>query len=755
MALVPTIRGLKSPEQIQAKEEYLEDELDPDHLNYDLTKLRCIADTTPERFPQQCADRMRRYLRFSPLIRDTDVKVIALWAMPRFADSVRLTETEQEFVESVTASILDKTIAVHNWHIPPTPEQGRCKGADFNPIFSSVLDLGGIPILITERGHNLRGQFIAMMNYIVSDLNLERSRKNQPLIPTPADAKRKHHQDSGKLFLCEQLACLPQSPTTVPEVIAGLDLLGYDVLPNKVKNAEVFRIRPRIHPFLKLAIAKGNPTFSVSLSGLVQEIALVREIRQDAKKKTTARTAEPVKHVQPVAADPASIPVGFNWASEENFLLSLARKADLLVPQLRKAYDVEDLYAVLGLKLKKKFNAVTSTLGEGENSITLPDYRPLFVIRSACIRHELATLGLVLPPPTTAVTTISDETHRIARFFTGLAGFGKELWPETSNKLKQPKVLDALKREWPNLTNELDEQMKIARLHRALTKVGLNQFEANRIVFAVCDPLAQRMGTVGPKARGLEQECAPNKARAYYPPRTPSKPSANVRPKDPVKPATPAPAIPVPVFDWTGEEAFLLSLEKNARRLGQQLRSVRDLKAQFALLDLHWDEDTVTGSATLRQGTDTITLAHYRPVFVVQSTCIRHQLNELGLVVSPPATTDAFISVEAHAAAKKLINHVSLRITLWGDTADLLTEPRVLKALTRVWPSIQAETDEETKAKLLFEALKETGWVTSNHMARITTAVCDPLAQSLGTIQTKALGLEKVCMPSTKQTYGV
>ena len=172
--IVPTLRGLNSAKAIRAKRDYSKNERHKDHLGYRLTDFLCLGNTTPENFPQQCEDRLQRYLQFSPLIRDRDVTVRAYWAMPRYADDVRPTEAEFKFVESLTAAMLGTTIGIHNWHKPPTPVWGRSKGPDFNPMFSSVLSIGGIPVLISEREHNLRGQFCALMNYVVSAKNLER-----------------------------------------------------------------------------------------------------------------------------------------------------------------------------------------------------------------------------------------------------------------------------------------------------------------------------------------------------------------------------------------------------------------------------------------------------------------------------------------------------------------------------------------------------------------------------------------------------
>lgn len=448
MAIVPTIRGLSSAKAIKAKMKYLKNERHKDHLGYRLTDLCCLGNTTPDSFPQQCEERLARYLKFSPLIRDRDVKVRAYWAMPRYADNVRLTEAEFKFVESVTATILDKTIAIHNWHNPPNLVWGRCKGPDFNPMFSSVLSIGGIPVLLSEREYNLRGQFCALMNYVVSAQNLERHRQGQKLIPTVADAKRNHHHIHGRLTLAEQLACLPQVPLTVPDVVAGLTLLGYDLQPTTKPDPERHRFRPRLHPFLRHATGKRTPTLTVSLPDLIQEIAWLREHRRK-------RIVEPAEPGRKTAVPPALPAVEFNWKNEEEFLVALAKQAARRAEQLRQAFDVKDRYAALDLVMstdRARPGTVTlsqatptpstqlqSTPAQSTPTITLPGYRPEFVVKSAVVRDHLHTLGFtVLLPPSAA--TLSDEEHRAASLFIQDAGLANTLWKETAAKLKQPQV---------------------------------------------------------------------------------------------------------------------------------------------------------------------------------------------------------------------------------------------------------------------------------------------------------------------------
>ena len=224
----------------------------------------------------------------------------------------------------------------------------------------------------------------------------------------------------------------------------------------------------------------------------------------------------------------------------------------------------------------------------------------------------------------------------------------------------------------------------------------------------------------------------------------PAKPKASI--PTPTAVQLPAPLTSALSFDWTSEEAFLRSLENNTRRFGQEISLVVRIKDQFAWLGLNWEEDTAAGTVTLSQGNETLTLPSYRPAFVLQSACIRTRLNTLGLVVPPPTTPDPWISEDDHAAAKKLINFALLRTCLWGEAAAQLATPRVLEALRPEWPVIQAETDAETKARRLFQILKAAGGFNPLQLIRVTTAICDPLAQTLGTIQPLALGLEKVCI---------
>lgn len=161
---------------------------------------------------------------------------------------------------------------------------------------------------LRHEDHSLWGLLRETLNYTVVALNVERRRKNLPLIPTVEDVRRQKHIESGALFLCEQLSSLPQIPKDSREVKQALGILGYSATPTGFKD--VVRIRRRIEPVFDHA-EPASGGFTVSLNLLVQEILLTLTLRkQRAKEKAEAKTAAdqalttPVNHTPPPPPSP-------------------------------------------------------------------------------------------------------------------------------------------------------------------------------------------------------------------------------------------------------------------------------------------------------------------------------------------------------------------------------------------------------------------------------------------------------------------
>lgn len=717
-------------------------------------------------------ERLKRYKRTSPLARDLDVCVIAHWAMPRFPDGVRLDESERTFVSQEVCQLLTGAIAIHNWHIPPDVTKGRQKGPDFNIIFSNVIEVGGILTLLRDRGHSLWGEFAKTMNYCVSELNLHRIRKGLPVIPTMDQIRKERHQANNRLYLCEQLACLPHPPSTVSEITCGLGNLGYEI--RETQTADVGRVRRRIRTSIDIGANKNHQGFLVSLSGLVQEVALTLHLRHAKNKKLSLPTIEqPAIAVS--AAPAADISSEFDWSDEDAFLSSLSRQARIKDLQLQAIRNVEDLFAALGLQWNANTYTDTADLRQGSNTITLPGYRPQFVLHSEGIRTELRTQGVTVPMSAKTTTPVAEPEQRRIRTFIHLIKFNGQLWKQARAKLKDKWVESVFDWEWSGIAKEPDVLNRAKRLHEALVKRGkLERTEAIRIVLAVCDPLGSQLGTIGFKTLDMERadasghsligpaKCGPGSSPISPPVGSTNNlnASATARIADHIPAAVGAqsleskclsqtskslaapdkgqavviPMIAADAFDWANEETLLASLARQAIMHDDHMRSISKTKDKFAALGLTWQEDYHAGTAQLSRDSNTLVITNYRPLFVLQSAGMRAELGKLGLTIPIPIPTDDIIRDEEHCAARDFTHQAALRDGLWHETRKKLRRPKVKAALQSIWSTLAEYSDEFARSQCLFRVLKQTGELNRIEIIRVVLSVCDPLGRRLGSI---------------------
>lgn len=309
MPNIGPIISQKNAPAIGKQIEYLEDEKHPDHKGYKLTPIKSFGDTTPQSFARQCEEMLAWYNEEHPLVLGLQPKVMAEWLMPRFADGVRLSPEESTVIEDNIKTVFSPhAIGLYNWHIPPVPTHGRAKGPDINFIVASICNVGGVPVRLRHEDHSLWGLLRETLNYTIIALNVERRKKNLPLIPSVEDVRRQKHIESGALYLCEQLSCLPQIPKDSREVKQALGNLGYNATPTGFKD--VVRVLRRIEPvFDHIGPASGG--FTVSLNVLLQEILLTLVLRkkreeENAMAKAAADQAltAPTNHTPPTPSSP-------------------------------------------------------------------------------------------------------------------------------------------------------------------------------------------------------------------------------------------------------------------------------------------------------------------------------------------------------------------------------------------------------------------------------------------------------------------
>jgi len=293
MANVGPIISLASIAAVRDEIEYLEDEMDLDHAGYTLTSIKTFGNTTIADFPNQCAELNKRYNEWNPLTRGNRTEVIAHWLMPRFADGVRLQPQEQQLIENICKKVLGPhSFGLNNWHVPPSTTTGRQKGPDYNIIVASTCNVSGIPVRLRHHDHSLWGFLRDGLNYGVAVLNLDRKKQGLPLIPSVTEVRQKQRQAKGTLYLCEQIALLPEPPKEISQLRPSLDLLGFDAIPTG--NKDHVKIRRRVEPLVQTKASSNPGGFVLSLNLLMHEVRLALALkRRRAEEKQMAHTQQP------------------------------------------------------------------------------------------------------------------------------------------------------------------------------------------------------------------------------------------------------------------------------------------------------------------------------------------------------------------------------------------------------------------------------------------------------------------------------